>query len=340
MGLWSTFTSLLPLLIPVFFIAGIVYAVRSSSKKKLDHDTHSDKREAEVLTIAQGMGGHAGNKMQMTMVLSVTNPDGSTRQATCTDYVDYANVPRPHDRVFVTIDRRDPNNIGYVGLAGNTLPPSAAYPIDAETLEHNGIAIATVKAVGNRKPLQLHVEVDSTIAPKRDLTLQDPDPDFVPNVGERIYLFLALDGTATRVPLNQTGGRRSDPSANRLDPLVLGPQILLHGKQAKGTVTAATRIWTEGKFARDAGIQRWHLNFHVVPYDRSPAYDAEQDMSFTTPERATAVCHIGAEVALRVDSNDPHTIVTDSIAAGYPNPYPAFIQRWNDAVAAGNADKF
>ncbi len=338
--------NLLSILIPVLILAVIVYSVRSSSKKTADLLAHGDQQIAEVVTIVQGMsldsqglGGRAGNKIQMTMVLKLQNPDGTPRQATCTDYVDYANVPRPHDKVLVTVDRRNPDTITYNGLADNHLPPSTAYPIDAEALQRRGLAIATVKSVHGNAPLTLRIEIDSTIAPKREVTFQQDNPEFLPNVGERIYVFVAPDGSVSAVPIALTGGRRITPNSNRLDPLVLGPQILLQGNQARGTVTFAQRIFTSGAFARDAGIQRWHLKFHVVPLDQSPAYDAEQDLSFSTPERAAKVAQVGAQVELRVDRNDPHTIVTDSIAAGNPNPYPGMIDRWNQAVANGTANQ-
>ncbi len=90
---------------------------------------------------------------------------------------------------------------------------------------------------------------------------------------------------------------------------------------------------------RNDGVRRFHLRFRVAPMDGGPVYETEQEMAFTDEQRIQRVCRVGASVPLRCDWNDPKTVVTDGGALGYPDPYPLGIERWNEAVRNGTADK-
>ena len=143
--------------------------------------------------------------------------------------------------------------------------------------------------------------------------------------GERIYLLVDPDNpeSIAIVPLSAVDNQRIPQGANRLDALVLGPQILHEGAKAQGTILASTQIPINTPQLAAMGFTRWHLRVHIVPEDGSTPYDAEQDISFSTPEKAQRLGTVGNTVPIRYDSNNPQSFVTDSIALGYPDPYEA-----------------
>jgi hypothetical protein len=123
-------------------------------------------------------------------------------------------------------------------------------------------------------------------------------------------------------PASITGVRKLPPTANRLDALVLGPQILTAGAKAKGVVKAAESIPLADPALAARGFSKWQLDIEVTP-ERGWPYRAELTISLSTPEKATRIARVGADVQLRYDPEHPKTIAIDSVAMGYDDPYAA-----------------
>ena len=178
------------------------------------------------------------------------------------------------------------------------------------------------------------LEIDAINAPRRKVTITQAMFGEAYRNGERAYLLVDPENpdSIALMPLSAIENQRLPQGANRLDAVVLGPQILHEGAKGEGTVLSAVEIPMNTPQLAAAGFSRYHLRVHIVPADGSPAYDAEQDLGFTTPEKAQRIAHAGAVVPIRYDANDPQSFVTDSIALGYPDPYEAAKKAMQAAV--------
>ena len=204
-------------------------------------------------------------------------------------------------------------------------------------LRENGtLAVATVLATTptSTQATSFDLEIDAINAPKRNMTVSQImyGESYVP--GDRVYLLVdpADPNSIAILPLSLTGGNKLPHGANRLDALVLGPQILREGAKAQGTIESATQIPMNNPILEAQGMSRWHLRVRIVPENGMPSFEAEQDLAFTTQEKAQRIAHAGAMVPIRYDSNDPQSFVTDSIAMGYNDPYAAVFAAWRRAI--------
>jgi hypothetical protein len=146
-----------------------------------------------------------------------------------------------------------------------------------------------------------------------------------PDVGERVYILVDSEdpNLVALLPVSMTNGQRIPVMANRLDPLVLGPQILRDGAKATGTIVSAIQQPMNNPALEARGCSKWQLVVDVKPEDGSPLYQATLVISFTNPEKAERAARVGAEVPLRYDPMDRQTFAIDSIAMGYGDPYEA-----------------
>jgi hypothetical protein len=117
------------------------------------------------------------------------------------------------------------------------------------------------------------------------------------------------------------GGQTLPADSNRLEPRVLGPEILQKGATAKGTVVSTTELPMENRVLGAKGCSTWELTVDMNPDDGSPIYRAPLRISFTTQENAKQATRPGAELFLRYDPADPRTFSIDSFAMGHGDPY-------------------
>ena len=151
--------------------------------------------------------------------------------------------------------------------------------------------------------------------------------------GDRAYLLIDPDDPTTLalLPLSFTGGTKINPALNRLDPLVLGPQLLHSGGKAQGTVLSASHLTVSNPVLAAKGYSKYHVRMHMVPEDGSPAYDSEQDITFTTEEKAQRMATVGAVVPVRYDRNDQPFRLRESLNLPCPArraaPFPSATTR-------------
>ncbi|SFI21284.1 ribosomal protein L7/L12 [Paraburkholderia megapolitana] len=170
---------------------------------------------------------------------------------------------------------------------------------------------------------EAQLELDAIGAPKRRVTMSVPEGASVTR-GDRLYVVLDSDDPSkvSLAPTSLTGGQTPPEGANRLDPLVLWPQILRAGDKAKGVVKSAEIMPLGNPLLESRGLSKWNLEIEVTPQGGWP-YRAELTTTLSTPEKAARIAHAGAELPLRVDPNDPKTIAIDPIEMGYGDPSEA-----------------
>ncbi len=205
--------------------------------------------------------------------------------------------------------------------ASPTPPNPAATRATTATVPQGELGIAQVLSApsltfdGTR---ELSLELDAIGEPKRRVTATVPDGstgDF--SAGTRLYVRLdprdnarvALLSPGESIPVLQAG-------ANRLDPLVLGPQLFRHGSHGNAVIKGATKVGELG------GGGSWKLEMEVTP-ERGWPYRAELLTVLSNPEKTARICFVGAEVPVLYDPDDPKTMCIDSVALGYGNPFQA-----------------
>ncbi len=207
------------------------------------------------------------------------------------------------------------------GVAGSGM---GAGPIGAGGLAVSlNLAVAEVLSVSSAAtgtPLAT-LELDAIGAPKRRVTAE-PAPGQSLERGQRLYVLLdpADPSTVSVAPLSMTGGQTLPEGSNRLDALVLGPQILQQGAKGKGVVKSAESTPLANPALAGRGFSKWMLTIEVTP-ERGWPFTAELTTSLSTPEKAARIAHAGAEVPIRYDPDDTKTIAIDSVALGYGDPY-------------------
>ena len=292
----------------------------------------------------------------MSLTLRIPEAGGSTRDVTITQAIDFGNMPRMGDKVVAMVDKRNPANVVYGGLAtGELANADPQWLADNQALiaDINGLPTGfqnTIPRTDQYKPgvatilseqpalggkIRFTLEVDSVVKPKRTITVEQRLSDKF-DVGERVYLLVDEfnPDLVAITPLSLLKGNRIPKKMNRLDALVLGPQLLHEGKKATGTVLEATRIPLPAPLPGFPDARRYLVRFHVEPEDTAaPPYEAEQSLSFLSADRAERIAKVGAKVPLRFDWNDPRTICPDAIAMGYPDPY----KEVNNAYKANTA---
>ena len=184
-----------------------------------------------------------------------------------------------------------------------------------------GVAKVLSLSSGLSGPTQVELELDAISAPKRRVSAEVP-AGLVLERGDRIYVLVdpGNNETVSILPASMTGGQTLPKDGNRLDALVLGPQILKVGKKAKGIVKTAEPRPLANEALAARGMSKWYLELEVQPEQGWP-YRAELTITLSTPEKTARIAHAGAEVLLRYDPEDQKTVAIDSIAMGYGDPY-------------------
>ena len=183
-----------------------------------------------------------------------------------------------------------------------------------------GVAeVTSVSCFGSATRAEL--ELDAIGVPKRRVSAEVP-AGLTLERGDRIYVMLDPndDQTVSVLPPSMTGGQTLPKEGNRLDALVLGPQILRVGSKATGVVKAAESRPLANPALGARGMSKWALEFEVTPEQGWP-YRADLTVTLSTPEKVQRIAHVGADVPLRYDPEDTKTIAIDSIAMGYGDPY-------------------
>ena len=201
----------------------------------------------------------------------------------------------------------------------------------APNLRANGLlAVATVLATGPASNQATHfdLDIDSIGNGKRrlgiDQVMYGPGYD----VGDRVYLLVDPNdpNVVAVIPLSVCGYQKIPRGANRLDSLVLGPELLHKGSRARGTIVSAQEIPLHNANLAAQGMCRFQLEVRVEPEDGSPAYTGHEAVGFKDRERATRMATVGAVVAIRYDRNDPQSFSIDSEVMGYPDAYKPFVE--------------
>ena len=203
--------------------------------------------------------------------------------------------------------------------------PAGAESSAEISVDRSMLGVAEVLSVLSFVPgnPEAQLELDAIGAPKRRVTMTVPEGASVTR-GDRLYVVLDADDPSkvSLAPTSLTGGQTPPEGTNRLDALVLWPQILRAGDKAKGVVKSAESMPLGNALLESRGLSKWHLEIEVTP-ERAWPYRAELTTTLSTPEKAARIAHAGAELPLRVDPNDPKTIAIDPIEMGYGDPYEA-----------------
>ena len=342
------FSFLIPVLITalvLFFVLRPILKMRSTNKRLAASGT------PELGTVVNvGQTGLSVNQVQQIQIdVDIHAAGQASRRVVIKQLLPLGQIPSIGDTIYVLVNTTDPQTAIYAGKpqaavpAANAYGPAVANPgqphvqtaqerLDIISLsprlrEHGKLAVATVLAIRpQQSPLvTFDLEIDAINAPKRKVTVTQAMFGDAYHTGERIYLLCDPENpeSIAVLPLSMTGNQRLPQGANRLDALVLGPQILHEGAKAQGTILASTQIPINSPQLAALGFSRYHLRVHIVPENGESPYDAEQDMGFSTPEKAARLGTVGNTVPIRYDSSDPQSFVTDSIALGYPDPYEA-----------------
>src|SRR5712691_4865374 len=248
-------------------------------------------------------------------------------------------TPRRGERVYVLIDPADPGRVmlspspsgaGLAAAGGTALDQDAVRDVVAlspRLREGGKLGIATVVSVSPTATTasRIVLDLDAIGAARQRVTITQVIDGPAPSVGERVYVLADPHDPAVvaLVPGSMTGGERLPATANRLDPVVLGPQLLEQGAKAGGTVLSATAMPMANAALEKQGCSKWQLTLEVRPENGSPPYRAGLTISLTNPEKAARIADAGAQVPLRYDPSDPQTVSIDSIAMGYGDPYEA-----------------
>jgi hypothetical protein len=340
----------------VFFkVFGGVYK-QAQNRKRLIRE--GNLTIAYVLGVAQ-TGVTVNQVPEMRLSLDIENVGGQPRRIEIKQLVDLGSIPRPGDRVYVLIDPRDPNNVvlspmpfgngmnatvvnasgqqtGSMDLGSSQMKDYMA--MSPELRDRGKPGVATVVAVmpaGGRSS-QIMLDIDNIGQPvKRVAITQIIDGD-APAVGTRLY-FIYDPQNPTHMALSPGslgGGQTLGNAPNRLDPLVLGPQLLQSGAKADGKVISAQSIPLNNPMLTEKGYSKWELVLSVKPQNGLAApYQANLTISLSSKEKADKIAYPGAEVPLRYDPLDLQTISIDSIAMGYPDPYEAAVKAFSDQMS-------
>ena len=326
----------LPILLPVLIVAIVFFIIVRGRQRTRDLLKNGVPAVGQVLEIHQ-TGTVVNEIPMMQMTVQLEQAGAAPRQVTVKQLIGLGNIPRPGEQVMLSLDPKDPTKAAYGGLVSGMAAQLGATAAEqdktrdllgvAPGLRERGVlGVGTILAmVPSGAGMHVTVEVDSIIEPKRTVTFDQVMTGFNFQVGDRAYLFLDKQNpdSAALVPLSMTGGKKIDKTANRLDPLVLDPQLKKAGKTGQGTVLSCHQVPLGNAVLEAKGMQRWDLTLHIVPDDGTPEYDAEQKVTFTTPDKVARICVVGARVPVRYDGKDPQTFCTDSQAMGYPDPYEA-----------------
>lgn len=201
---------------------------------------------------------------------------------------------------------------------------------------HGTLSIATVQdahlAGGGRTRLTL--DIDAIGSTPRRVVLEQPIPIETYGTGERAYLLVDAGnaGAMNLLMPSQIGDQRLPREMNRLDPFVLGPQLLHKGARARGVVLSAAQV-PLGPEYEVRGLTRFQIRFRIEPEIGVEPYEAEQTITLTRPEKIPTMTTPGAIVPLRFDVAHPETFATDSVAMGYGDPYAEAVNLFREQLS-------
>ena len=310
---------------------------------------------ARVVSVSQ-TGVTVNQVPQMKLVLDIEQAGAQPRRVTIKQLIDLGNIPRAGERVYVFSDPQNPDNVvlspsaSGAGLQVN-LATGVGAPqpmnLDSDLIkdvmgltpqlrEHGKPGIANIVSVTptSTSASQVVLDVDAIGTPPKRMTITQIIDWTIPSPGERVYILQDPQNpdTAALVPPSMMNGQSIPAGANRLDAVVLGPQILEKGATAKGTVVTCTEMSLNNPALSAKGFTKWQMGIHVVPDNGTPPYSASLTISLTSPEKAVRLARVGADLQLRYDPLDLQTISIDSIAMGYGNPYENARQLFGDSV--------
>lgn len=312
---------------------------------------------ATVMEVGQ-TGTTVNQVPEMRLLLKIENVGSQPRQVEIKQLIDLGAIPRAGDRVYVLIDKADPNNVVLSpmptgkwsqvnltdgeGHAAGTADLGSDQVKDFMSLspalrERGKIGVGIIAAVepGSGGDMQVTFDIDNIGQPRKRVTVMQRIEGFAPPVGARVYfLYDPQDPDQLALaPASMTGGQTLGVGSNRLDPLVLGPQLLELGAKAQGEVKEVQSVPLVNSFLGDKGFSKWALIIQVTPLTPAVApYEAHLTISLTTPEKAARIAKIGALVPLRYDPLDLQTISIDSLAMGFPNPYEDVMKAFADKM--------
>ena len=275
--------SFLPVLLPLVIVAIIFFLVFRSRARKLRILKTGTPVLAQVIDIIQ-TGTEVNQVPMMRLNVQLEQAGLPSRTIEIRQLIGLGEMPRAGEQVFIMLDPENPNKAVYAGLASSIIAASTAVPggnlnaaqttdmfAIAPALRENGkIGVGTIQAI---QPMgtaaRITVEVDSIVDVKRNVTFDQMMSGFNYQVGDRAYLLIDKSNpdSAALMPLSMSGGKKIDKAANRLDPLVLDPQLKRQGAIGEGTILACEQMPLGDARLADKGFQRWHLHVHVVPQD-------------------------------------------------------------------------
>jgi hypothetical protein len=329
-------------------ITALVIGVQLAKFKRRRHLLqYGEMAVARVVTISQ-TGTSVNNVPEMRLVVDVERAGEQPRRLTFAQLIDLGSMPRAGERVYVMIDPKDPERATLAlspsgaGVKVTTVAADGGSPVEVDLgndsvrdvvalsprlREHSQLGIAKVVSISSTATTakQLVLDIDTIGATPRRVTITQIIEGSPPDVGERVYILVDSEdpNVVALLPASMINGHRIPAMANRLDALVLGPQILLEGAKATGTIVSAVQQPMNNPALEAKGCSKWQLVIDVKPEDGSSPYQATLVISFTNPEKAQRAARVGAEVPLRYDPMDRQTFAIDSIAMGYGDPYEA-----------------
>jgi hypothetical protein len=329
-------------------ITALVIGVQLAKFKRRRHLLqYGEMAVARVVTISQ-TGTSVNNVPEMRLVVDVERAGEQPRRLTFAQLIDLGSMPRAGERVYVMIDPKDPERATLAlspsgaGVKVTTVSADGGSPVELDLgndsvrdvvalsprlREHSQLGIAKVVSISSTATTakQLVLDIDTIGATPRRVTITQIIEGSPPDVGERVYILVDSEdpNVVALLPASMINGHRIPAMANRLDALVLGPQILLEGAKATGTIVSAVQQPMNNPALEAKGCSKWQLVIDVKPEDGSSPYQATLVISFTNPEKAQRAARVGAEVPLRYDPMDRQTFAIDSIAMGYGDPYEA-----------------
>ncbi len=315
---------------------------------------------ADVLSISQ-TGTTINQVPEMRLLLQIENAGGQPRQVEIKQLIDLGSIPRAGDRIYVLTDPKNPANVvispspsgsgmqaALVDASGRktgTMDMGSKEIMDymamaPELRERGKPGVATIVSIvpAEGRSSQITMDIDNIGQAAKRVTLTQVIDGFAPAPGTRLYYLYDPQNPdhIALAPASFTNGQTLGAGSNRLDPLVLGPQLLQLGAKAGGIVHQAKSVPMASPVLAAKGYSKWELTLTVTPQSGTAApYEANLTISLSSKEKADKIAHEGAEVPLRYDPMDLQTISIDSIAMGYPDPYEATLKAFNDQLSQG-----
>ena len=322
----------------------------AKSKRRRHLLEHGEMAVARVVTVSQ-TGTSVNDVPEMRLVVDVERAGEQPRRITFKQLIDLGSIPRAGERVYLMVDPKDPEQATLApspsgaGIRVTTVSADGGPPVEVDLgndsardvvalsprlREHGQLGIAKVVSISSTATTakRLVLDIDRIRVGPRRVTITQIIDGAPPDLGERVYILVDSDdpNVVGLLPASMTNGQRIPVMANRLDPLVLGPQILRDGAKASGTIVSAIQQPMNNPALEAKGCSKWQLVIDVRPEDGSSPYQATLVISFTNSEKAERAARVGAEVPLRYDPLDRQTFAIDSIAMGYGDPYEAVRQ--------------